>query len=195
MRDMINRMMTSGLCALLAVPTVFGHTASAGADRSRHHAISEAHISNGQIRRGSISPDPESGFYRSTRFDWSGVIASLEYNGHQYYGPWFTGSDLAGARFRLPRADIVVSAQSGVVGPGRGVSAAAGIHHGETGGDVRQDRRRRAAQERRPAVQRYNTYEIVDPGKWSSRPRADAVEFSQEVNDPRSGYGYVSGRP
>jgi hypothetical protein len=30
------------------------------------------------------------GFYRTTRFDWSGAIASLEYKGHNYYGQWFS---------------------------------------------------------------------------------------------------------
>ena len=35
-------------------------------------------------------PDAKAGFYRSTRFDWSGAIASLEYKGHKYYGTWFT---------------------------------------------------------------------------------------------------------
>ena len=53
----------------------------------------EATISNGQITARIYLPDPQRGFYRSTRFDWSGMIASLEHNGHQYYGPWFTGSD------------------------------------------------------------------------------------------------------
>ena len=50
----------------------------------------EATISNGQVTAKIYLPDPQRGFYRSTRFDWSGMIASLEYGGHQYYGPWFT---------------------------------------------------------------------------------------------------------
>jgi hypothetical protein len=28
-------------------------------------------------------------FTRATRFDWSGVIFSLQYKGHEFYGPWF----------------------------------------------------------------------------------------------------------
>ena len=63
----------------------------------------EATISNGQITAKIYLPDPERGFYRSTRFDWSGMIAGLEYQGHQYYGPWFTGLR-ARARLRLSRA-------------------------------------------------------------------------------------------
>ena len=77
----------------------------------------EATISNGQITAKIYLPDPQRGFYRSTRFDWSGMIASLEHNGHQYYGPWFTGSDPSVRDFVYRGQDIVVSAQSGAVGP------------------------------------------------------------------------------
>src|SRR4029077_3443190 len=47
-------------------------------------------ITNGQITARVYLPDPKAGFYRSTRFDWSGAIGALDYKGHQYYGPWFT---------------------------------------------------------------------------------------------------------
>ena len=49
----------------------------------------KAEISNGQIRVKLYLPDAKHGFYRSTRFDWSGVVYTLEYKGHNYYGPWF----------------------------------------------------------------------------------------------------------
>ena len=32
-------------------------------------------------------PDAEKGFYRGTRFDWSGVF-SVEFGGHKLFGPW-----------------------------------------------------------------------------------------------------------
>lgn len=37
----------------------------------------------------------------------------------------------------------------------------------------------------------YRLYEIVDGGKWSVKKSADAVEFTQELHDPVTGYGYV----
>src|SRR4051794_32206211 len=49
-----------------------------------------AEISNGKVSATIYLPDPVNGFYRGTRFDWSGVVRSLEANGHRYYGPWFT---------------------------------------------------------------------------------------------------------
>jgi hypothetical protein len=48
-------------------------------------------ISNGIIEAKVYFPDPEKGFYRGSRFDWSGVIASLKYKNHQYFGQWFVG--------------------------------------------------------------------------------------------------------
>ena len=44
----------------------------------------KAEISNGQIRAVVYLPDAQSGFYRSTRFDWSGIVGSLKFGGHEY---------------------------------------------------------------------------------------------------------------
>jgi hypothetical protein len=32
-------------------------------------------------------PDAERGYYRGTRFDWSGMVERVEYDGHRFYGP------------------------------------------------------------------------------------------------------------
>src|SRR5919206_893566 len=53
----------------------------------------QADIGNGEIRAKLYLPDAEHGYYRATRFDWSGVIASLEYKGHNYFGKWFEKYD------------------------------------------------------------------------------------------------------
>lgn len=52
-----------------------------------------AEISNKYIRAKIYLPDRENGFYRATRFDWSGIIFSLVYNGHQFSGQWFEKYD------------------------------------------------------------------------------------------------------
>src|SRR5687767_12596314 len=53
----------------------------------------EAQISNGAITAKLYLPDPERGYYRGTRFDWSGVIYSLKAGGHEYFGQWFDRYD------------------------------------------------------------------------------------------------------
>ena len=35
-----------------------------------------------------IFPMLNNGYYRGSRFDWSGVIPELTCNGHSYYGQW-----------------------------------------------------------------------------------------------------------
>ena len=49
----------------------------------------EIQISNGMINARLYLPGEDNGFYRGVRFDWSGIVASLDYNGHSYYGDWF----------------------------------------------------------------------------------------------------------
>jgi hypothetical protein len=48
-----------------------------------------AEISNGLIHAHLYLPDAANGYYRATRFDWSGIINDLEVNGHHYYGQWY----------------------------------------------------------------------------------------------------------
>ena len=45
-------------------------------------------ISNGLVKAGLRLPDPETAYYRGVRFDWSGDMPYLEYDGHSYFGEW-----------------------------------------------------------------------------------------------------------
>jgi hypothetical protein len=151
----------------------------------------EALLDNGQIKARVYVPDARTGFYRSTRFDWSGVIGSLEYQGHNFYGPWFTKRDPSVRDFIYKDSDIVVSDQSGVTGPAEEfrtpqgyTTAKAGETFVKIGVGVL----------RKPDDARYSgyaNYPIVDAGKWTVRTTATSIETTQEVNDPVSGYGYV----
>jgi hypothetical protein len=49
----------------------------------------EATISNESIRARIYLPNNTNGYYRGSRFDWSGVIPELLYKGHSYFGKWF----------------------------------------------------------------------------------------------------------
>src|SRR3954453_675301 len=77
----------------------------------------KAEISNGQIREVLYLPDPQAGFYRGTRFDWSGVVGSLKYRGHEYYGPWFHKVDSKVRDFDYDDSGVVVAPVSAAVGP------------------------------------------------------------------------------
>ncbi len=49
----------------------------------------QAEISNGLIKAKILLPDTDHGYYRGTRFDWDGVVESLTYQGHNFFGKWF----------------------------------------------------------------------------------------------------------
>src|SRR5581483_6171335 len=53
----------------------------------------QAEISNDSLHLAVYLPDAQHGYYRGSRFDWSGVIAQLEFAGHSYFGVWFPKYD------------------------------------------------------------------------------------------------------
>ncbi|HRI78710.1 MAG TPA: hypothetical protein PLR06_04165 [Cyclobacteriaceae bacterium] len=51
-----------------------------------------AEITNGLIRASLYLPAKEGGFYQGSRFDWAGVMSELHYQGHSYFGKWYTAA-------------------------------------------------------------------------------------------------------
>src|SRR5436190_1589340 len=74
-------------------------------------------ISGGGIRAKINLPDVKYGYYKSTRFDWAGHVFSLEYGGHNYYGPWYTQRREDVRNFIYEGNEIVVGAPSAGTGP------------------------------------------------------------------------------
>jgi hypothetical protein len=140
-------------------------------------------------------PDAARGFYRATRFDWSGVIGSLVYRGHEYYGQWFQSVDPKVRDFTYDGPDIVASPCTAITGPaeefvGPG-NTALGYDETQKGGTFTKIG---VGVLRRPddsAYNRFTSYEIVETGRWTIRTHPDAVEFVQDLKDSSSGYGYV----
>ncbi len=152
----------------------------------------QTEISNGMLHVVLYLPDSNTGFYRGTRFDWSGVIRSLEYNGHNYYGPWFTKTDPKVTDFIFQAADIIAGPCSAITGPVEEFSPlkALGFDQAKSGETFLKIG---VGVLRRPDEQAYNPfrlYEIVNAGKWSIQTKNDSVEFTQELSDPVSGYSY-----
>jgi hypothetical protein len=150
-----------------------------------------ATLSNGQIDIELYLPDHKRGFYRGTRFDWSGVIHSLRFKGHDYYGPWFTKTAAAVHDFIYQGADIIAGPCSAVTGPVD--------EFGPLGWDTAQSGHTfikiGVGALRKPAdataYDNYRLYEIADPGAWDIKKKHDEVDFTQTLNDSSSGYGYV----
>lgn len=140
----------------------------------------QAVISNGQVRARLYLPDAEKGYYRATRFDWSGVIASLEYQGHNYFGVWFPKYD---PKLHDSISGPVEEYRTGESGLGYEEAKA-----GETFVRIGVGFLRKPEEAK---FQQFRTYEIVDGGKWTVRTAPDAVEFEQVLGESGSPYAYL----
>jgi len=154
----------------------------------------QAEISNGVLRATVYLPNAEKGFYRGTRFDWAGVIGSLEYKGHSYFSPFFE-------KFNPAVADVVIgdpveaginSAASGPVqefisGPDGTALGYADAKPGEAFCKIGVGAIRKIDQ---TPYSSYVHYVILNRGKRSVNAGADSVEFTQEL-DCGSGYAYA----
>jgi hypothetical protein len=160
---------------------------------AQNHEPPQAEISNGVLHASLYLPDPDKGFYRGTRFDWSGVIRSLTYKGHDYYGPWFTKTDPKVIDFIFKGSDIVAGPCSAITGPVEEFTwheKALGFDQAKPGGTFIKIGigvlRRPDARNYTP----YRLYDIVNPGKWSVQKKQDSIEFTQDLSDPPTGYAY-----
>jgi hypothetical protein len=137
----------------------------------------EAGISNGSIRAKLYLPDPQRGYYQGTRFEWSGIIHSLQFKDHEYFGVWFERYDpkihdaITGPVESTREGDLLYNeAKPGETFVRLGV------------GVVRRP-------DDRP-FHAFHTYEIVDPGEWKVRTSKDRVEFTHDLKH-ESGLAYV----
>jgi len=135
----------------------------------------QTEISNGRIHAKIYLPDAESGYYRATRFDWSGVISSLEWGGHTYFGQWFQRHDPKNHDAVTGPVEEFTSLGYQDARPGESF-----IRIGV--GAVRKPDE--------PAYRQFATYEIADPGKRTVSKASDWIEFVHEVGDT-AGYAYL----
>ena len=153
--------------------------------------FSDVTITNGEIRARIYLPDRNRGFYRGTRFDWSGVIHSLQFGGHDYYGAWFNNTDPSVHDFIYEGEDIIAGPCSAITGPVDEFKPM-GWEDAKPGGTFIKIG---VGALRRPtdneAYDNYHLYEIADAGKWRIKRKRDSIEFVQTLTNPSSGFGYV----
>ncbi len=138
-----------------------------------------AEIANSQIHARVYLPDAVNGYYRGTRFDWSGAVANLQWNGHEYFGKWFD-------RYDPKIHDAITGPVEEFLTRDKGLGYE-DAKPGETFVKIGVGSIRKPAE---PAFRQFATYEIADNGKWTVRKGKDWVEFTQTLKDP-SGYAYV----
>jgi hypothetical protein len=151
----------------------------------------QTNISNDLLQVKLYLPDAVKGFYRGTRFDWSGVVADLQYKGHSYYGDWFTGTDPKISDFIYQGSGIVAGPCSAITGPVEEFALPVGFDDAKAGGTFLKIGVGLLRKPDDAAYSPYRLYEIVDGGKWTVNQSADAVEFTQELHNTATGYGYI----
>jgi len=134
-------------------------------------------ISNNEITMKVYLPDPENGLYRATRFDWSGIIGSVQYKGHEYFGYWKETHD------PLFHEDLTGPVE-GYIEPGLGYADA------EPGSGFIRIGVGILEKEDEPGYNWMKTYKILDNGKWKIDQGKDWISFRHEIQS-EFGYGYI----
>ena len=135
----------------------------------------QTEINNAFIKADIYLPDPVDGYYRGTRFDWSGNMPGLVYKDHSYFGKWF--------REYSPEIHDVI------MGP---VEEFTALDYPETkpgesfvkigvGTLTKPD-------EKPYAFSR--VYPFVNKGRWSVKNDADKVHFTHVLEDKVYSYKY-----
>jgi hypothetical protein len=134
-------------------------------------------ISNDEVEMLIYLPDAEKGMYRATRFDWSGVIGSVKYKDHEYFGYWKDTHD------PLFHEDLTGPVE-GYLKPGLGYEEAE-----PGGGYVRIG----VGLIEKPDEAEYsfrNFYKLLDHGTWTLDHGNDWISFRHELNTD-IGYSYI----
>jgi hypothetical protein len=138
-----------------------------------------AEIANARVRAQLYLPDAQAGYYRGTRFDWSGVVASVKWNGHDYFGQWFERHD---PKIHDAITGPVEEFLTGDVGLGYDE-----VKPGESFVRIGVGAVRKPDE---AAYRRFATYDIVDAGRWTVSRGSDWIEFVHRLGDT-GGYAYV----
>ena len=133
-----------------------------------------AKLSNGTLELSAYLPDTQKGYYRSSRFDCSSMLAGVEYSGHRFFGD-FTSPHLPeetdaasgfAEEFQTPQGYDACGAG------GRFLKIGAGVFTRVD--DVSYEFGRR--------------YPLVDPGVWRVSKGLAWIEFTHEAELPPYAY-------
>jgi hypothetical protein len=134
----------------------------------------QAVISSNTTKAVLYIPDAATGYYRATRFDWAGALASVEWNGHNFFGKWFDRYD--------PTVNDSITGPVEEFGELGYKEAAFGESFVKIGVGALQ-------KPSDAAYDKFKTYDIVDAGKWIVIAGEDHVEFRHTLANT-NGYAY-----
>src|ERR1700750_2361405 len=134
----------------------------------------QAEITNGIIRALLYLPDPLSGYYRGTRFDWSGINAEIKSDRHSFSGQWFEKYDPVRHDAVMGPAEAF-SPMGFEESPPDGLFTIIGVG---------------VLQKQDSNYSPYRLYKIINPGRWKVNTKQNRIQFIQEVWDTSYSYRY-----
>jgi len=152
-------------------------------------------LSNGKLDVLVFLPDAKNGYYRSSRFDWSGVVGCASVNGRQFFGEWFTGYDplkndsITGPveEFRIDGGPMVRSGPTDRMSVPPGAIGYADAKPGDLFLKPGVGVLRKVDDK---PYQFGFLYPIVDTGKWTTKIKSHSILFRQVLRGPQ-GYAYI----
>ncbi len=175
----------------MKVPFAFALSLAAVASLAAAAQAPQVEIRNAAIHVKIYVPDPTRGFYRASRFDWSGAIADLEFAGHHIYKAWFNSVNDATRDVGYEGDQIVVGPNTAMVGPVEEFQKAIGYDTakpGETFLKIGVGFLRKVDD---TAYQFAKHFDLVDGGTWKTMKTANSVTFQQVLGQPGTDYAYV----
>lgn len=123
-------------------------------------------------------PDAEKGFYRGTRFDWSGVLGNAEYAGHKLFAFWKDKHDPANFEDALGPVEEF------------GTDAPLGYTEAKPGETFVKIGVGELVKPKEDKYRFFFNYKIAKPGTWDVKVDGDdRVTFTQNLR-AANGYGY-----
>ena len=129
-------------------------------------------IRNELISAKLYLPHATAGYYRGTRFDWSGVIYSLRHDGHEYFGEW-QQSDDPYLHDRITGPVDSFDVDTDIKDDGQFLRIGVGVCTKRVDQSVIK-----------------HPFRIINHGKWSITQGSNWIEFTHRLDDNASGHGY-----
>lgn len=148
--------------------------------------VPKTNITNGLVKVELYLPDAKKGYYRGTRFDWSGVIPIVEYDGHNYHGKWFE--------------NYSPTNHDAIMGPVEEFDPI-GYDNAQVGESFLKIGVGSLVKSKVSPYSPYELYAVSNPGKWKVKKQSDKVQFTHTLKDDRYSYVYektvklIKGKP